>query len=57
MGKEKNMKTTIKTKLSRNLKKVHEQDVIYFLILRMYTKFHKNRSINKKVDSDTRWSP
>ena len=28
-----------------------------FFILRMYTKFHKNRSINKKVDSETRWSP
>ena len=27
-----------------------------FLILRMYTKFHKNRSINKKADSETRWS-
>ena len=28
-----------------------------FLILRMYTKFQKNRSINRKGDSETMWSP
>ena len=45
----------IKKKLSRNSKKVQEQNVYFlFFVLRMYTKFHKNRSINKKVDSETR---
>ena len=51
MGNEKKKK---KKKL--NSKKVHEQNVFFF-ILRMYTKFHKNWSINKKVNSETRWSP
>ena len=42
--KKKKKKNNKKTKP----KKVQKQNVFLFLILRMYTKFHKNRSINKK---------
>ena len=62
MGKEKKQENNKKKKtiIKKNQLKFEKRPGIkcfLLLILRMYTKFHKYRSINKKVDSETRWSP